>query len=368
MSGAASLTGLVDELASRAQPLMVFRAPEIGRLYEVIRSEQHTVPTAATLMWQAVMATPDFAKALAQVSYGRGPAAALTWPPDALIVPHTDWDRFSLVVFDPTRDSDAPQPFEIRPDPDAVLAAVAALRRRIERSAKATPLALALDPALIASLATQAPLSGLLLRAPDQETLSTFAPAVPVGLSGGQVASAGILARRAQGNRIGITTARHLFAEAGLGPVPGVTQADVMGITAVVEAADAFSDCAFLLPDDDATDFANLLPHRAVAGLLAGMTPRQNETMSFEGSVSGAQQTVVRGWSPELPWVMPDMQMRVVTDRVTAPGDSGAALLDASGHVCGFAYRATKWGVKPEISSWIWADSALQALDLTLHP
>ena len=177
-----------------------------------------------------------------------------------------------------------------------------------------------------------------------------------------------MLARRLTGNQVGVTTARHLFANAGLGPTPHVTTATVHGHPATVEAEDAMSDGVFLLADDPANDFAALLPVPAYYGVLAGMTPRQNEAVTFAGCTSGAGATVVRGWSPELPWVAHDMQMRVVTDLVTAPGDSGAALLDSGGQVCGLAFQASRWGAIPAISSWIWADSALQGLGLVPFP
>ncbi|PZW37984.1 hypothetical protein C8P66_13816 [Humitalea rosea] len=381
-AGTGSLTFLVDAFGTRASPLRVFADARIGRLYEVIQSEQHTVPTAATLLWQAVLRTPGFARALVEAGYnGRpsdqsfsvgygAPPPRRNWPPDCLVVPHSEYDTFSLVVFDPGRGSQEPVSFPVFPIAEEVARAVEEVRFRLQRlrPQQAGPLAYALDPGLIAGLAEQGPLNVVLIRTPETEPSSAPTPAEAVIIANGQSASAGVLARRQGGNRIGLTTARHLFAEAGLGPVPGVTQASVRGVLALVDAADLSSDCAFLLPDDPGTDFATLLPCRSVAGILSGMTPRQNETMSFEGSHSGPQQTIVRGWSPELPWVLQDMQMRVVTDRVTAGGDSGAALVDGDGHVCGFAYRTTKWGVKPEISNWIWADSAMQALGLTLYP
>jgi hypothetical protein len=364
-AGTGSLTSLVDTYGSATAQLRVFGDTRSGRLHEVIQSEQHTVPTAATLLWQAVIRTPGFARALVVAGY-----SGRRWPPDCLVVPHSNYDTFSLVVLDPGRQTEEPVSFPVFPISEEVTRAVEQVRFRLQRlrPQQAGPLAFALDPGLIAALAAQAPMTVVLIRAPDTEPASALSPAEAVSIATGQSASAGVLAWRQGGNRVGLTTARHLFAEAGLGPVPGVTPASVRGVTATVDAADLSSDCAFLLPDDPTTDFAALLPCRGVTGILSGMTPRQNEMMSFEGTHSGPQQTIVRGWSPELPWVLQDMQMRVVTDRVTAGGDSGAALIDGDGHVCGFAYRTTKWGVKPEISNWIWADSAMQALGLTLYP
>jgi hypothetical protein len=354
-SSGPTLTDLVDDLGREAGSLPAFQVA--GPLYELIGSEAHTAPTVATLLWQAAVRTRTFWRALAQAGY---PASQR--PPEFLVVPHSDWDVFSLVVFAEIRGE--PRSLWMTLDQTEVAEALASRLRRLAGSG----LEQIVPIDAIASLAGLGPLHVTIVQAPEMEPSAAFAPALPVVLAGTATASVGILARRPNGNQVGVTTARHLFANAGLGPTVGLTTATVSGHAATVDAEDAMSDAAFLLADDPANDFAALLPPPAYNGVLAGMTPRQNEVMTFAGCTSGNGTTVVRGWSPELPWVAHDMQMRVVTDLVTAPGDSGAALLDSCGKVCGLAFQASKWNVKPAISSWIWADSALQGLGLIPFP
>lgn len=68
-------------------------------------------------------------------------------------------------------------------------------------------------------------------------------------------------------------------------------------------------------------------------------------------------ETIVIGWSPDVPFPFPGSQLKVLTKAVTAPGDSGTALIDESNHVPGFSFFRTGFNAKMEFAAWIWAES-----------
>lgn len=49
---------------------------------------------------------------------------------------------------------------------------------------------------------------------------------------------------------------------------------------------------------------------------------------------------------------------------MTARGDSGAALVDGSGHILGFAYSRSDASSPASYSTWIWAAAVLKKHEL----
>ena len=88
--------------------------------------------------------------------------------------------------------------------------------------------------------------------------------------------------------------------------------------------------------------------------------PRPNDVCSFEGSKSGLQKTIIIACNLELPAVDLEMQQTVRTNRDTARGDSGAALLDDDGYILGFAHRRSPANSNPTWSSWIWGRAVFE--------
>jgi hypothetical protein len=168
--------------------------------------------------------------------------------------------------------------------------------------------------------------------------------------------TAGAVVRDAKG-RPGVTAALH--------GINGKTSAlcignavEVDGKAGTVRDADLVSDSCFIEIDPLPG------PHRTTAGPLRGVSPRQYETVSFTGPKSASAKAVVQGWSPDIPLVMSNNQLKVFTDNVANPGDSGAALLDSNGQILGFCFYRSNTA-PPYYSAWMWADSVFTALKLT---
>ncbi|MGH7133360.1 MAG: hypothetical protein ACREJO_15615 [Phycisphaerales bacterium] len=183
-------------------------------------------------------------------------------------------------------------------------------------------------------------------------------PAWSVVNSGGAAGSAtvGCLVRNSSGRK-GVTTARHLI---GTGAVVG-TYVDVNGNRGKVVEEDVITDSIFV-------EVSAIAPPAAATGLnwcLSGTAPRPYAPATFHGATSGTQTTAMSAADPGLLTYSPYRQARIYTAPVTNPGDSGAALIeDSSDMIIGFAHERTAPGAYVEWSSWIWADSVVQALRL----
>lgn len=167
--------------------------------------------------------------------------------------------------------------------------------------------------------------------------------------------TAGVVAHRAADESLVLTAALHTLRENPAEPVPDGSGAWLGGAQALVAATHEVTDSALLTP-------GGLLPTdnwRPLQGALRGVTPRENQRVSFEGVTSGLQHPFVTGWSPDLLSVTPYSQTKLLTTPDTVPGDSGAALVDPDDNLLGFAFDRSEFNARPEFSSWIWADSVV---------
>jgi hypothetical protein len=192
----------------------------------------------------------------------------------------------------------------------------------------------------------------LVMEAPAMESTSRV-PNAPLRVVSdkGEISTAGVIATRA--GDLGVTAALHAVQDStGRGPT-------VDGNTAKVVSQDVLSDSAFLVPSD-----TGLLAGPA-ATPLSGLVPRMFEDVSFSGVISGHTKGQIRGVDPRLPFVSSKAQLVVTTDLITAKGDSGAALVDTSGNVLGFAHERSLASARNPYSSWIWADLVFAVHGLT---
>jgi len=165
------------------------------------------------------------------------------------------------------------------------------------------------------------------------------------------LSTVGVFSSDDQG-RTGVTTALHAFENQD-------ASVFVNGISGKVQSKDTITDSCFI-----EVDYSQLPSFGTCNGPLVGVTPGQGETVLFDGATSGKVETFVNGWTPELPWIIPGVQSRIITPPVTNGGDSGAALMNQRGNVIGFAQYRTGFKAKSPHSAWIWAESVFSALHL----
>ena len=189
---------------------------------------------------------------------------------------------------------------------------------------------------------------------PTEEQTSLPDPALEVDpqASGYQASTAGCWAQDRAG-REGVTAAGHAVPPKG-------SNVDVGGVSGRVVGLDsAMTDSAFIEVPGGKGMFIT------TSGPLQ-KAPRTNDLCSFHGITSGHGQTPIRAFNYEIPAVDIDMQQTVRTDRVTARGDSGAALIDDTGYIIGFAHRRSAPNANPTWSSWIWAGAVFEKHGLSI--
>jgi hypothetical protein len=206
------------------------------------------------------------------------------------------------------------------------------------------------------------------LLVPQPRVVATAVPATPIGVrpcqASRETATVGVVAMTREGIS-GATTALHALEEAaGVPAAPGQTACTIAGVPCTVISCDTVSDSCFVELDPSA--WAGLGMEPAIP--LSGLTPRLPEPVSAYGLTTPSMQGNVTGWDPAVPILFPRAQLKVYTTPMTAPGDSGAALLDSTGHVLGFAFYRTGIGEPIEYSAWVWADSVYQAHHLAPIP
>jgi len=192
----------------------------------------------------------------------------------------------------------------------------------------------------------------VLSRRPKMVLLSAPSPHLAIS-SGGKVSTAGIVCFDDAGD-LGVTACFH-----GTGPVG--TPVTVAGVAGVVKHADPVQDIVFIP-----------MPHGWVKPPLYGLgggrstrAPSEAEPVSFEGAGSGARvSTRVKSHDAGILRKRHTMQLKVQTPADTNTGDSGSALVDDNDHVIGFGFERTAPGDFPELTDWIWAANALDALGL----
>jgi hypothetical protein len=148
--------------------------------------------------------------------------------------------------------------------------------------------------------------------------------------------------------RMGVTVADHA--------VRGHEKVMVNGTLGSVISSDLISDSSFVEVDAVVGE-----PARGQKGPLSGLSPRQMEVAEFDGIRSGKTTTRIVGWDPTILTMESYIQTKIVTEPVTMPGDSGAALVDGEDHILGFAFYTTGLNAQPAHSGWIWAESVYRA-------
>ncbi|HET7486938.1 MAG TPA: hypothetical protein VFJ85_03355 [Acidimicrobiales bacterium] len=260
---------------------------------------------------------------------------------NAVVVRHAGGTRHDLVVFDENHPG-RPRPSDVRLDPAGYDASDVAER-------------LGLDPIdlkeALLEVAGACPFRTLVAPAPKLVPLAGPAAAtgtVPaVEVAGEPIATTGV---RIPGETLAYTTALHA--------VDDRDDFQVDGHAATVTARHAATDSC-LLEVPGGTPAAGW----DIAGPLR-LGPRLEETVRFFGAASGAATTYVTGWDPDILTIQQIVASKVYTPPDTAPGDSGAALLDSENHVLGFAAYITGIGARTRFSVWVWADQVFRALHI----
>ena len=341
------LTDLADQCLGTAPGASLSLAgPACAWLREAIGDSRRADPVIATLFWRAVIATPGFARSLAAL----GASAGAIDRPDMLVVSHAGGTRHDLVVLDPDFAQPEPSSTVVDVSPEELAGVWETLTDGLRGAVGRWPTRKLME---VVAEAAHFERFGLVVAPKPQLVLTRCpSPAWPVGEGEGvATSSAGAVVVDASGRK-GVTVADHA--------VRGHEKVIVNGCIGTVVSSDAISDSSFVEVDVVSTGV-----FRGEKGPLSGVSPRQMEVVEFDGVRSGRTTTRVVGWDPSILTMDSYIQNKIVTEPVTVQGDSGAALVDAEGHVLGFAFYTTGLNAHPAHSGWIWADSVYRAHGLT---
>ena len=315
--------------------------PRARRLWENLQNEEKTRSHVATAFWQAFLGSEYVFEAAASLRIS--PSAFLA--SEKIVVPRPVLYRFDLLVLVPGSIG-SPRSTPVKPLATALSEGWYAAGRG-EALPRKPNIRNNPDLALEALHAGQ-PFTIIVLSSPETEPLAVPSPSCPImpGLS-----SAGIVAEDRLGRK-GVTAALH-----AVGTARNIT---VAGSPGTVVANDQMSDSCFI-------ELPIPLPPVGVAGQkgpLRGILPRGQQAATFEGQATPLGRTVITSWSPDAPDVKRYSQIKVYTKKDTNPGDSGAALITDDDFIAGFAFERSKLGAALDFSSWIWAVSVYDALEL----
>jgi hypothetical protein len=355
--GAGSASDFMDDIIGGERGLNLGAlGPACQEIAQHFESPLDASPAIATVLWSMVRHGRDCRERLATMGIDHTET-------ESYVIAHPLFvatPRFDLLVFaDGMRDR-KPELLRVGPpsDPDEAAPIVRSLPKPLQHS---TDLWLSAAEEVFAEqefamIVAEAPgmltTAGITCRAPDPPLAVRMTPDSPVSCSAG-------IAGVRDGDSF-ITTALHVLRESPSAPLASVgTEVWVGTDRATVVATDQMSDSVILKLD--AGTALDLSLGDLVTGPLAGVTPRHGELAHFNGATSKRTDAYVNGWSPDLLLVQPWNQVKVTTTPVSVPGDSGAALHDDDGRLIGFAHAVTDFDVPFPMSTWIWADSVVQA-------
>jgi Bacterial Ig domain len=343
------VTELADHyLGSEPGPPLWDAGTASAKLREQVGDDDLSAPLISTLFWRSIIGTNRFRQALEQLGASRGSLER----PEVLIVPHAAGTRYDLVLLDPDFSLSEPSSAEIEAPAEELSKAwkEALFGAGLGRGARVpgTKVPMRSLTGVLKEISGFAKFG--LVVAPKPELILTHcpSPAWSVGAEDEEPTSSVGASVKDGNGRTGVTVAEHA--------VRGHEKVMVNGRLGTVISSDPISDSAFVEVDVDTTDTV-----RGSKGPLSGLSPRQMEVVEFDGLRSGKTTTRIVGWDPTILTMESYIQNKVVTEPVTMPGDSGAALIDGEGHILGFAFYTTGLNSQPAHSGWIWAESVYRA-------
>lgn len=171
---------------------------------------------------------------------------------------------------------------------------------------------------------------------------------------GGKTSAVGAYARDSSG-RPGVTVCYH-----GTGGVG--TELSIDNVPRTVTSASQVLDTCFVAMSEQDMPPPPLL---ASKGLLMSRAPGGQEHHTFWSQASSVtKEARIIGTDLGLPEPTPQRQLCLYTDPVTNYSDSGGALVNDDDQLVGFSFQRTPFGNSFEYSTWIWAHSAFDELNL----
>lgn len=325
--------------------------PSSVRLHEEVQNEAYTLPFIATAFWRSYIEGPAFTSALMTLRASRSAVRIR----ESYVVRHGNGTRHDLLVLDPDFPASEPVAKQVKPSRVDIRDGWRRLWDHDHWNLPWTTLDVRPIPDATDEMMRVQQFGVIIAPLPSVELTSCPTPGWPIsqGDEGQPAGTVGAIVRDGEGRR-GVTAALHTLR--------GSDTVIVNGRGGQVVSRHEGSDSCFIeLPHMDR-------PRRwfGLSGPLFDVAPRIGESVRFDAIGSGRKTTTVTAWSPKVLMPQRFSQSRVFTPRVTAPGDSGAALIDSEDHILGFCLHRTAEGAVLEYSAWAWGETVLTVHDLFL--
>jgi hypothetical protein len=324
----------------------------------------------ATLMWERLIEN-DALPARVRI-------ATAEWPTDFIVVPYGSAlePAFGLLILTSNPDVREPVGIRVTARPQELETHWSSWQRSQRREAKRSYAAeneLGRGPTFVGSPSVVLAMRGVAQRvaslahglitscviARRPQIIATGIPNGPWGIGPSPTdppeSTAGVVCASENGE-LGVTAALH--AVTPFSAQAGAPHAFVHRRSGWVERTHPLTDSAWIRLNQppSSTDWSQ------GRGIMSGTTPRPFEKATFCGAASGTKTTTITGWSADLLELSGHNQPKVYTDASTSPGDSGAALLDSTGHVVGFASFRSVPRAFLDHAVWMWADCVMRHL------
>ncbi|WP_299217429.1 hypothetical protein [uncultured Aquimarina sp.] len=339
------------------------------RFQNFFNNESRTASNLATVLWHIISYCPKYTSILVNSrNYKRNP-----FPKKEQYIINNK-GKYNLLVFDSKFKQETPLLIPVELTRNEAKQGYIKWKKATQKIVKSTNLKTRSTSEIYGRLANQVdenfaydmlknyPLDIIIASKESQLNLTAgYTSSSPMGISltanGKQTSTAGAIATDVNGD-LGVTVSYHSI-EDSQGQIPIGKNIWVDGKKATITSVDIISDSCFATYNNQNIQIPNVII--GLKGPLSGQSPRQYDSVDFYGLKSGSKNSIVQGWSMEIPFVQPYTQLKVITDPDTNPGDSGAALIDSDDHIIGFAFYRTGVGARVRYSTWIWADSVFKA-------
>lgn len=265
-----------------------------------------------------------------------------------IVVGHADATRYNLLVLDSEyhgrprgeRIHNADVAIQTTP-PDSQM-----IRRVLRRTGSSTNLEPAEISGSIDEVARSREFGIAIARAPAEISTFSVSPALAIKDARQEsVSTIGVIAKRDSGIVVA-TTANHAVSESSQRLTINRSSFGIIG------RHPASDSCLLAVPDD----IADGLRQYGAAGPLRGVPPTPYSLAQYDGATTGSNSPTVMAFDLSVIDPQMDELSKIYTSPDTAPGDSGAALVDSDDRIIGFAYRRSRFDAQMQFSAWVWAE------------
>lgn len=346
------MPALMDELlgGDTGRPL-ASAGPASAEVAEAMESPETGQSFLAGLFWWLFSQSEGYAEAAKRLRASRGARP--------VVVCHAQGTRFDLLLLDARRRRKLRAVELERAQAYAGPASHPALQHHLETMLRRFDLSKSLGPETLFSsareLAVSAEFGVAITAAPLEIPTCALSPAVPIRAYYHPVATLGSFLTDTEATADDTclaTTANHALGR-------NWHKLTIEGSSAKIVHRHKPSDSCLVRINKSVMD------GRQRYGLKGPLkrTPRLNAPAFFDGAFSGPTPTVITANDLAIMDPQPGKMCRVYTESATAPGDSGAALIDEDDYIVGFAHTRS-WSSPARFSTWVWAEQVYTAHEL----